>query len=271
MEKRDSEDALKLSGVLDLRAGQEWFAVDRRPPAPALADLVAHYWTVTWDRRGLGPYVQSTLSNVAVHLCAEPGVSRIQGVFTGLFSHSLEGRSGVFGVKFRPAGFRPFLGSSVAALTDRSCPIGEVFGTAGEALAEELIGLRGDISAQAAAADALLHSRLPEPDPMVSFLNDVADLVIGDREITSVERLAARAGLGKRTLQRLFSEYLGVNPKWVIRRYRLHEAVDRLDAGAEVDLAQLALDLGYFDQSHFARDFKAIVGRAPTQYARAQG
>ena len=86
-----------------------------------------------------------------------------------------------------------------------------------------------------------------------------------------MDDVVEREGIGKRTLQRLFSEYVGVSPKRVIRRYRLHEAEERLAEGRELNLAALALDLGYFDQAHFARDVKAIVGGAPARYARAAG
>src|SRR5215831_3854596 len=107
------------SGVLDLRAGLERFDTWRRPPTPALAELVEHYWRVRWDVPGPEPYLQHTLSNASVHLCVERGNSRIQGVTTGRFTRLLEGRGRVFGVKFRPAGFHPFLGAPLAALADR--------------------------------------------------------------------------------------------------------------------------------------------------------
>jgi AraC-like DNA-binding protein len=54
----------------------------------------------------------------------------------------------------------------------------------------------------------------------------------------------------------------------VVQRYRLHEAAERLAADEQLDLATLAVELGYFDQAHFARDFKAIVGSPPNRYAR---
>ena len=73
-------------------------------------------------------------------------------------------------------------------------------------------------------------------------------------------------GLSARSMQRLFRRYLGVTPKWVLQRYRLHAAAERI-AGGEGDLARLALDLGYFDQAHFIKDFKALVGRTPAGYA----
>jgi AraC-like DNA-binding protein len=57
----------------------------------------------------------------------------------------------------------------------------------------------------------------------------------------------------------------------VIRRYRLHDAADRLAEGESVNWPDLALDLGYFDQAHFIKDFKAIVGVPPAEYARSIG
>lgn len=72
-----------------------------------------------------------------------------------------------------------------------------------------------------------------------------------------------------RQLQRLFREYVGVSPKWVIQRYRLLDAAERVAAGTTIDWADLSLDLGYADQAHFIRDFKKLVGRSPAEYARS--
>ena len=101
---------------------------------------------------------------------------------------------------------------------------------------------------------------------MIDEVNRIMDLILADREITKVEDLVRHSGVGKRTLQRLFSEYVGVSPKWVINRYRLHEALERVAAGESVDWTSLAQDLGYFDQAHFIRDFKKLVGKTPTEY-----
>jgi AraC-like DNA-binding protein len=71
-----------------------------------------------------------------------------------------------------------------------------------------------------------------------------------------------------RSLQRLFAEHVGVSPKWVLRRYRLHEAVARAQGGEALDWAALAQELGYFDQAHLIADFRALVGWTPASYAR---
>ncbi|HEX4657931.1 MAG TPA: AraC family transcriptional regulator [Streptosporangiaceae bacterium] len=84
-----------------------------------------------------------------------------------------------------------------------------------------------------------------------------------------VEQLAAVTGLPVRRLQRLFAEYVGVGPKWVMRRARLHEAAERADRGLDVAWAELASDLGYADQAHLTREFTAMIGVPPGRYARA--
>lgn len=253
------------SGVVDLEAGRRWFDAVQYRPAPDLAELIEWYWRVRWDVRDHEPYTQHTLSNASVHLVVERGRCRIQGVVSGRFTRVLEGRGRVFGVKFRPAGFHPFRKGAVSELTDGDIAIGDVFGPSGEALAQEVLSL-DDEARIVELFDAFFKARRPVEDPMVPTLNSVVVRIVEDRAITSVDQVVRFSGIGKRTLQRLFREYVGVSPKWVICRYRLHEAEQRLAAGEKVDLATLAQDLGYFDQAHFARDFRAFVGRPPSAY-----
>ena len=56
---------------------------------------------------------------------------------------------------------------------------------------------------------------------------------------------------------------MGVSPKWVMRRARLHDAAERADGGEPVDWAALAADLGYADQAHLTRDFTVTIGVPP--------
>jgi AraC-like DNA-binding protein len=256
----------KPRGVLNPHAGMRRFDLSLRPPDPALVEVVEHYWTVRWDLPDGDAHTQDVLPHPSVHLVVEPGRSALVGVTTGRFTRQLTGAGHAFGVKFRPAGFRPFLGAPVSALTDRAVAVAEVLGADGDAYVERIRSL-DDESEMVAAADAFVAARLPPADPNVAALNRLVAQVMSDRDITRVEQLADRAAIGRRTLQRRFRDYVGVTPKWVIQRYRLHEAAERLaDGGA--DLADLARELGYFDQAHFVNDFRAIVGTTPARYAR---
>ena len=96
----------------------------------------------------------------------------------------------------------------------------------------------------------------------------LVDRIRTDRTIRHVGDFAHAQGMTVRSLQRLFAAYVGVGPKWIILRYRIHEALEHAEASHPVDWAALAADLGYADQAHLVRDFTATVGVPPTAYAR---
>jgi len=262
-----TRDVGKARGILRHAPEPGEFHHARIAPSPTLAWVVQHYWIVQWDLRGHPSQVRETLPHPNVHLTLEPNRSGIHGVHSGRFTCELDGQGAVFGVKFRPGGFRPFLQRSVSELRDRSLPMQDVFGVAADALEAEVLSQSGD-EAMVAVAERFLVARMPPADPVVAQVGGIVDAIADDRDILSVDQLVQRWRIDKRRLQRLFNDYVGASPKWVINRYRLHEAVERLAAGTTVDWAQLALDLGYFDQAHFIRDFKALVGRPPGEYAR---
>jgi AraC-like DNA-binding protein len=123
-----------------------------------------------------------------------------------------------------------------------------------------------DDRVRVAHAARVLTAALPAPDPVVDEVVGIVARIAADPSVRRVNRLAATLGVGPRTLQRLFHEYVGVGPKWVIRQYRLHDAAGRIAAG-EIEWAQLAAELGYSDQAHLVRDFTAAVGVPPARYA----
>ncbi len=257
-------------GILNLKAAERKFRLSLHPPSSDLRFFVEQYWIVTWDLRGQEPYRQEVLPHPSVHLVIEKDRSSIVGVMSGKFSRLLEDRGQVFGVKFKPGAFYPFVKSPVSQFTDGSLSLSDAFGVNGLCFAQAMLRLE-DKGAMIALAENFLRERLPAWDENVGLINRIVDRIIADRAITKVDDVVRRFNLNKRTLQRIFSQYVGVGPKWVIKRYRLHEAAEQLADGGVADLSTLALDLGYFDQAHFIKDFKAMVGRAPAEYAKGMG
>ena len=262
LEKRDAP-----RGVLHrLPIGE--FAHGRVAAPPDLADRVEHFWCVRWNLDGLPPQVQETLPHPNVHIVVEPGEAAAWGVHSGRWTRTLAGRSMAFGIKCRPGAFRALLGRSVASIADASIALDELFGSDAAAL-NEVLARDNDDAAAALLASNFLRAHLPPADERALLAGRIVDSVVDDRELHSADELAARFGMSLRALQRLFSDCVGIGPKWVIQRYRLHEALARVQAGQDVAWATLAQDLGYFDQAHFIADFRKLVGRSPADYARA--
>ena len=251
-------------GVLH-RVAEGAFTHERVAPTPGLADTVEHFWRVRWRLAGQPPQVQETLPHPNVHIVIEPGSMAAHGVHTGRWTTLLEGDSLAFGIKFRPGAFRGILQRPVSELADRHMPLTELFGDAARVLADVLA--HEDMADAVEAAERFLAPRLHTPDPQALLAAHIVDSIVDDRELVAAAELADRHGLTLRALQRLFAEYVGVGPKWVIQRYRLHEAIARVQGGEPVSWAALAQDLGYFDQAHFIADFRKLVGRTPADYA----
>ena len=94
--------------------------------------------------------------------------------------------------------------------------------------------------------------------------------MLDDRSLLKVAQVEEKCGVGTRSLQRLFERYVGVSPKWVLSRYRMHDVVTDLDAGYGGSLADLAAKYGWFDQAHFTREFTDLVGVPPSAYQRQE-
>ncbi len=256
-------------GILEPAAVQRLFRLERLPVAFDLAHAVERHWTVVWDLRGREPFTQQILNHPNVNLSFEPEGAFVWGVGTTRTHHRLAGRGWVLGTRFRAGGFRPFVDFPVAKLTDRAIPLAEAFGAADAARLDRAVRACEEAAGRVELVEAFLRERSDGPDPRTAEVAALVRLLLDDPSITRVAQLAARCHLSVRTLQRLFAEYVGVSPKWVVQRQRLHTAAERIAERPQLDLGALALDLGYFDQAHFINEFKAVVGRPPAEYAAA--
>ena len=262
------EATASTHGILAPEALGARFTLERRAPAAALAELVERHWIVRWSLPDGESFVQELLPHPCVNLVSERDRSAVYGIPSTRSSHRLEGSGLAVGTKFRPGAFAAVAGVPAGGLRAAAIPLPALFGDDGARLERALAERTGRPELQIDAVERFLLERLPAPDPRLRLLRRVvADMLTADPR-TSVAELAERHAVSPRTLQRLFHDYVGVGPKWVLRRYRVHLAAELIAAGEADDLAALALDLGYFDQAHLARDFTAQVGRSPGTYAR---
>jgi AraC-like DNA-binding protein len=258
-------------GIVGAAAGFEHFELTRIPPRPDLAWAVDRYWIVRWDLRGRAPYDQRVIPHPLVHLVFEEGVARVYGISSEEFVRHLDGHDQVLGVKFRPAGFRPFLGRAVATIADQVIPATELWGDTVTPVARRLGGLDDLRSPEAIGlVERFLDALDVDPLPMTRTVNAIVAHIVSDPSVTRVDQLASRLEVSTRRLQRLFAEHVGLGPKWVINRCRVHRAAEAASRTEVVDWAGLAAELGYSDQAHLIRDFAAAVGTSPERYARRE-
>jgi AraC-like DNA-binding protein len=172
----------------------------------------------------------------------------------------------------QPAAGALVRGGPVDGLTDRAVPLADVAGLDGEglvaaireAVADEPAAPDRQRAAVAAVEQALAPLRPVDEEGLL--VNAVVEHVEGDPSVQRVGQVCEKFGLSARTLQRLTRRRIGLSPKWLVQRRRLHEAAERLREDARPDLARVAADLGYADQAHFARDWRTVTGLTPREY-----
>jgi methylphosphotriester-DNA--protein-cysteine methyltransferase len=128
-------------------------------------------------------------------------------------------------------------------------------------LHERVLEADGDAGRVAALQDHLLASRgNNEPDLLAER---AAAVITAARGAVRISALAEELGIGQDRLEKRFRRAVGASPKQLASMVRVRHAIDSYRPGTT--MARLSADAGYFDQSHFNREVRAVTGRAPTK------
>ncbi len=233
-------------------------------PSAPLAPLIAHYWWVRWDVAEAQTF--ESIPHPVSHLVIEGPSFHLHGPAKTRFRKALSGQGWALGIKFRPAMFRSFAGL-VKRAERADGAAHDLFPDATDWVAA--VRETPSPSARIAVIEEWLTPRFARCSPIdaeVFRLRDLIEEAAVEPTLRRVEQLSRRTGWSVRQLQRRCAREVGLSPKWILRVYRLHEAIARLE-DEQVSFAALAQELGYADQAHFARDFKAITGKTPSQVA----
>jgi AraC-like DNA-binding protein len=170
------------------------------------------------------------------------------------------------GISFQPGGFAGLFRERADLFFERSIGLEEVW--AGTSLTDKLCEV--PIPAEKLKTlENFLTGRL-RAGTRRSELVEHAIHLFRDGAL-SVAQCAGSVGVSERRLSQVFREEAGVSPKMWCRIRRFQTAVQALHDGVDVPWAELALRCGYYDQAHFANDFRAFSGINPTTYSAHRG
>lgn len=254
----------RVSGVMHHSDSQKHYRLRRYVPDAPLANLVEQYWLVNWQLKNGQEHVQRNLPDPNFHLTFDNQGVKLIGPVSKVYQYPMAASGFVIGVKFNPGSLNALLDSPLRDYVDKELSASKYFGsgvtdifdTGAEALTDEKV------------VSALNKFLVRFVEPVTAQQTQVARLleyIKNSGEIYTVAQLAQRADLSVRTLQRLFNQYIGLSPKWLLRKYRLHDALEELETNT-LTMIELATQLEYTDQSHLIRDFKDMLGMSPAQY-----
>jgi AraC-like DNA-binding protein len=172
----------------------------------------------------------------------------------------------LIGVIFTPGGFAGFAGDAVNLFRNKNVPLEDVWGGAARALRDQLLEL-GTPVARLHCLERFLASRMGTQDSGNALVEFAVRRFRQAPNIATVRDVARSTGWSERRFSQIFGERVGLSPKSWCRVQRFQRALRQLHAGVEVRWAELALDCGYYDQSHFANEFRAFSGVDATTYS----
>lgn len=179
------------------------------------------------------------------------------------------GRTALFGIRFQPDGAFPFLRLPLSELTDRIESLDSFWG--GDAkIVEEQIYLASTFEQRVKIAERFLLRNLIDDDAYDSSVGIAVDILSLNRGLVSIENLARRTDISERQLVRKFQRHIGVSPKFFSRVIRMQSILSELKSVKRADTLNLALSNGFYDQSHFIKEFREFSGQSPTMFLENQ-
>ncbi len=177
----------------------------------------------------------------------------------------------LIGIVFAPGGFAPFASDAVDLFSNRSVELEATWGASARSLRDRLREVSGP-QARLQCLETFLLERF-EPQilgrrPARRLEIELAIRLFGRApNIATVRQVAKETGRSERRFSQVFREVVGLSPKTWCRVQRFQRAVRQIHAGVDVRWAELALDCGFYDQSHFANEFRAFSGIDATTYS----
>jgi AraC-like DNA-binding protein len=252
-------------------------------PSSRLADFVERFWQCS-DVPSQRPVriLPSGTIELVINLCEDQvriydslqsdrcvrysGVV-VAGPYKGFLMIDPMQHSAIIGVHFKPGGAFPFLSVPADELADIHLDLELLWGRTAAELRERLRAAT-TVGQRFSLIEDTLVSRLrcpPQRHGAVSIALATFDRTGGGARVHDVAR---RVGLSQRRFIQVFAAEVGLTPKLYCRVRRFQKARDLVRNVEAPDWARVAVDCGYFDQSHLIRDFQAFSGLSPENYFR---
>lgn len=248
-----------------------WYRIARYAAPDDLRELARSYWVPVWSLPPGASAQQRVLQYPVCLLVVSDSYARWYGVSAGLSRTTLAGAGWAVGLMLQPATGYLVTRAPLTELTDRHLDLRSLDRIDGADLVSAVRAAMtpdpADPTRQAEAMTLVETAlrRLGDADAEGVLVNEIVELVETTPDLRRVDDLCDRVAMSERGLQRLLRRRVGISPRWLIRRRRLHEGSAHLQSG-ETDLAGLAHDLGYADQAHFTKDFRSATGLTPGRF-----
>ena len=171
------------------------------------------------------------------------------------------GKSEIFGIKMKPAAVTYLFGISMEIAKDAVLDLNLSIECM-SAWHQKLATLGAEHRRKWAEQEL---ERLPFNVPKDPAIDKAINAVFDSYGLATIAEICDKANVHERQLERLFKRFIGLSPKFYARIIRFSQIFQKLQDKRH-SLAALGLSSGYYDQSHFTKNFKAFTGEDPGKY-----
>ena len=201
--------------------------------------------------------------------CRRLSGALISGPYAGSFMSDTAEEEGILGIHFKPGGAVAVLGMPAREFTNTHVDLRTIWGQTASALREQLCALSEPIERFRLLEQALLE-RLPESSGHHGAVRVGLDLLMRTHGRAKIRDVARAVELSPRRFIEVFTAEVGLTPKLFGRVQRFQQAVVSSRGATKVDWAELAVECGYFDQSHLIHEFAEFSDVTPADYWQRQ-
>jgi AraC-like DNA-binding protein len=177
------------------------------------------------------------------------------------------GKNTMLGVRFYPHTASIFLNTDISLFNNQVTDFADVLGNPLKALHSRLLDATL-LKQRIELIEEFLLKRLflfEKKLDRITLIRSVMNELRQEDFFDNINNVASRYGITSRYLQRLFSQHTGLTPKLYSKINRFQNSL-QLVAKRNASLTAIAYECGYFDQSHFIREFKSFTGILPSAY-----
>lgn len=190
------------------------------------------------------------------------GANLLAGQIRSYFHLKNTGPTGSFAIKLKPAALTQLFNLSMDQYLDKIVEMETIPSPLLSTLKKKVLPFENEQSLKLTLDNYFIElSQSASKNP----LQETLDLIFNSNGMASVSEMTAVAGVGERQLERLFKKYIGLSPKYYARIIRFNY-IFQLIKSKKSSWAEIVYQSGYYDQSHFIRNFKAFTGEDPSSY-----
>lgn len=250
------------------------------PPPKELEGLVRFFWVFESGKLD-EPYIYRSMADSCTELIfhyrgafdelledgkTEPSfLSAVHGQTTKYSRYITNESFGIFGAYLYPFAVQQLLGLSAGALHNHKPDLQTALGKKGKYLEEQIMTATDNLT-RCHILTSFLKKRFHQNNKIQHPTVTAIKHIIHSQKHDTIKELAHYFNLSERQFERKFKEYSGLSPKRFMRIVRFAKACDHYGDSHETSLTEIALNCGYYDQSHFIKDFKTFSGYEPSQF-----